>query len=267
MKATKVTALAVGCLATMILSNTTWAQITADIDKVVEQDLPTAEQIIADYVQATGGEENHLAIKSMVSNGELAIDIGGREVGGEVSIVQLAPNKVLIKTSIEGFGDQNQGFDGTVGWQLSDREGAQVLAGEPLQMLKLQADINQYMNLADHFSELKCTGEEEYNGEACYVVEASRGEDSKPLVAYFSKESKYLVGSKMSLELPQVVLQIENQISDYRDVGDVKMSFKTISKNQLYQQLITLEKIEINSELDESVFALPEEVQDLVDED
>ena len=267
MKAKQVTAFAVSCIATMIFSNATWAQITADVEKAAEQqDVPTAEQVIADYIEATGGEENHKAIKSIVSTGELLIDVQVQEITGEVSISQMAPNMALIKTTIDEVGEQSQGYNGKVGWVMSDMEGSQVLDGERLTMLQLQADINQYMNLGDYFSTVECTGEEEFNGEACYVVSASN-EGGSPIVSYFSKESKYLVGSKMSMETPQGELELISHISDYRDVGNVKMSHKSETKNQFFTQTVTIESIEINPEMDKSVFDLPAEIKELVDDE
>lgn len=266
MKANKVTALAVGCLATMILSNATWAQIVADVEPTQEKDLPTAEQVFAEYIRVTGGEENHRAMKSTVSSGSLTIDVNGTELDGEFAISQIAPNKVIIDTELESLGSQKKGFDGQVGWEITAREGAKILDGESLRLLKLQADMNQYLNMSDHFSEIKCVGEVNFNDEVCFAIEAANGEGSSPLTAFFSKESKLLVGSKMTLELPEASLQIVNEISDYRDVGNVKMSFKSVSTNQHYTQYITLEEIEINSEIDEAIFALPKEIQDLVDD-
>lgn len=265
MKANQVTVFAVSCIATMIFSNATWAQITADVEKATGQDLPTAEQVIAAYIDVTGGEEAHKAIKSIVSSGELLIDVQVQEITGQVSISQMAPNKAIIKTTIDEVGEQSQGYDGEIGWVVSDMEGSMVLEGERLTMLKLQADVNQYMNLTKHFSEVECTGEEEFNDEACYVISASN-EDGSPILSYFSKESKYLVGSKMSMETEQGELELVSHISDYRDVGDVKMSYKSETKNQFFTQTVTIDKIEINTELDEAVFDLPDEIKELVDD-
>lgn len=263
MKANQLTVFAVSCIATMIFSNATWAQITADVEKASEQELPTVDEVIAAYIEATGGEENHKAIKTIVSTGELSIDVQVQELTGVVSIKQMAPNKAIIKTTIDDVAEQSQGYDGETGWMISSVEGSQVLDGERLTVLKLQADINQYMNLTKHFSEVECTGEEEFNGEACYVISASN-EGGSPILSYFSKESKYLVGSKMSIETPQGELEMVSQISDYRDVGNVKMSHKSETKNQFFTQVVTIDKIEVNSELDEAIFELPDEIKELV---
>jgi hypothetical protein len=264
MKANKITIFA-GCMATMLLSNATWAQITADTDKASAQDLPTAEKVIADYLAATGGEENHKAIKSIVSSGSLTIIAQGQEIPGELSMKQMAPNMLTLETNVEQMGSQSQGYNGTVAWAVTP-QGPEILEGERMQMTQLQADLNQYMHMTDHFDNVECTGEEEFNDEACFVIKATNDDGSVPMTVYFSKESKLLVGSAFTMQIPEAELEIENMISDYRQVGDVKMSFKSTSRNQFFTQVFEMEEIEVNSELTKEAFALPEEVQDLIDQ-
>lgn len=264
MKTKKSKMLAMSCVAaTLVLSNATWAQVTAEVE--TKQDVPTAEQVIADYIKATGGEEAHRAVKSVVSEGELSIPEVGLE--GEVKIHQAAPNLMLMEISLPQIGEQKTGYNGKVGWSLSDMQGAEVIEGERLSQIKLQGLINQYLDMAEHFSDLECTGEEEFNDEACYVVVASNGEGSEPIVSFFSKKTKLLVGSKVRTVTPQGKMDVVSYVSDYKEVGGVKMSHKAVAKVAGMSQVVKMTKIAINEEIPESAFALPEEVQELVDDE
>src|SRR5881392_1947690 len=98
-----------------VLSATVYAQAPAkSAPPVAEATLPDARTIVDRHLKAVGGREVILAHKSMHATGTLSVPASG--MSGPVQIYGSAPNRVLVKASIEGIGEIVDGFDGTHAW-------------------------------------------------------------------------------------------------------------------------------------------------------
>lgn len=225
------------------------------------QDLPTAEKIVANFVKATGGAENHRAIKNIVSKGTISIPQFGIE--GSMTLTQAAPNKMLMEMSFDQVGDQATGYNGEVAWMNSAMQGPQVFDGEQKEQVVVQSYINQYLDLSELFDSVECTGVEEFNDETCYVVVAKK-EGMEPMTSFFSKTSKLLVGSRVVQVTPMGKMEATTVVSDYKKVGDVKMSHKAVVSLTGMTQEVTISSIEFNTDIPDDKFALPAEVAELV---
>jgi hypothetical protein len=72
--------------------------------------MPTAQEILAKYVQAIGGRANYEKIKSRMTKGTQEIPAAG--IKGTFEIYAAAPNKISNKSVIPGIGEFNDRFDG-----------------------------------------------------------------------------------------------------------------------------------------------------------
>ncbi len=247
------TSLVVACLAMPLIQ--AGAQDTAVQEKV---DYKT---VVSDYIKATGGEAAHRNIKSISAKGTIAIPAAGLE--GDVEMSQ-TEKKSYMKVTMAAIGEQLVGHDGETVWQLSQMTGPEILEGERREQILLQMALSPMMDIEKRYDTIECTGEEEFAGEPCYVVKMQKG-DSEPLYNYFSVESKFLVGNKMTTSDPMMgKMEIVSKQSDYKEVAGVLMSHSTTVELPTGVQMITeLTDIDINGKVDEKLFELPEDIQKL----
>ena len=87
-------------------------------------------------------------------------------------------------------------------------------------------------------------------------------------MTYFSVESKLIVGTKMTQVSDFGEMEIVSKIGDYKDVNGIKFAHSTIVElpQGLGQMISEMEEIKINEKVDTSVFELPDEIKDLIDE-
>ena len=229
----------------------------------IAQDVPDAKTVIADYIEATGGKMAHQGIESLIAKGSISIAEAGIE--GEMSITQ-TDGKGLMTMSMAGIGEQRMGFDGETAWTISEMTGPEIIEGEQRDQMIMQMNMSPMLNIEKMFDKVECTGVEEFNGEDCYVIEANK-EGQETVYHYFSVESKLHTGTLMTAVSQMGKMEIVSKLSDYRDVGGVKMPHKTAAELPQGMTLETnIESMEANSEIDDAIFELPEEIKELKDE-
>ncbi len=234
-------------------------QVTAE-EKKTQDDLPEASKVIDDYLEATGGETAHQKIDSIVAKGTIGIPEAGIE--GEVVMTQ-TDEKGLMVINLAGIGENRVGYDGETAWQIAEMTGPEIIEGEQKDQMIAQMKISPFMVMDQLYDTVKTTGKEEFNGEQCYVVEASKA-GQNPVLQYFSVESRLLTGMRLTAINQMGEMEIVSKISDYRDVSGVKMPFETIAElPQGMTMKTSLKSIEANTDIDDSVFDLPEEIKKL----
>ena len=237
-----------------------------------QEDLPAAKEVLDDYIQAKGGAENHRQIQTIVSRGTIAIPQSNMR--GTLEIYQMAPSKMFMEMNFEGQGKSVSVFNGKHGWVKQTNVGQDgqleeptytMLSGERLAQFKVQSNLNLYMEVLEIFDSVTCTGVEEFNGEACYELVAE-SPNIPTIKAYFSKESKLLVGSQNPRAQENGQQEVEQQqvvsrLSRYRAVGEIKMSHKAVSVFDGLTQIIVMKEIQLDAEIPADIFDLPTELE------
>ena len=153
---------------------------------------PTVDQLLDHYVQAIGGHDAWMKLKSRVSKGSIEIP-AMNNLTGTVEIHEKAPNRMLAVINLGGAVFE-QGFDGTVAWSDDPQNGTRVLSGGELDDARREANFYHPLELRKNYSKMTVTGIEKINGHDTYVVEAIR-EQSAPDKIYFDTQTWLLVRS------------------------------------------------------------------------
>lgn len=103
------------------------------------ESLPTADHILAAYVDALGGKAAIEKITSRLTKGTFEIPAMG--AAGDFENYAKTPNKTILTFTLPGFGIFQQGFDGTVAWAQDPTSGLRELTGVELAAVKLDADF------------------------------------------------------------------------------------------------------------------------------
>lgn len=240
------------CAVAMAASgSTTFAQATAT--------LPSAEEVISKYVEATGGADVLKKLSSRKITGKMMIKEAG--IGGSIVTMSTKDGKSYTEVDIQGIGKELQGSDGETYWAVSNLTGTRILEGAERDQLVKENDFLSDLHPEKYYKSLKVVGTEKVDGDECYKVEKTK-KDGDVQTDFYSVKSGLLVKSIMPVTTPVGKLEIVTMISDYRDVDGMKVSFKSEQKlpNNMTQS-ITLESVEVNKDLDGEKFALPEAIQ------
>ncbi len=238
-----------------------WGQETAVQEPpVAQEEAIDFKTVIADFIEVTGGEVAHKAIKSVQAKGKMSMPAFGLE--GDTNMTQ-KEGKGLMVMNLAGVGEIRMGFDGETAWQITEMTGPEIMDGEQKAQFVMQMDASPMLNLEKSFDKVTCTGVEDFNGDSCHVIVCEK-EGNYPVTHYFSVKSKLHVGTTMTAVSPQGEFESTSRISDYRDVNGVKMPFKTEADlpNSMVM-LNELESIESNADIADSLFDLPEEIKAL----
>lgn len=225
--------------------------------------LPLPSTLIANHIEAMGGEENIRAHTSQTMEGTLLIKAMGIE--GDLHIIASAPNKLKNTINLGQYGVSRSGYNGTVAWSMDPMSGNRILEGEALQ---------QMLDRADYYGNDLDLGKDAVKQQTIETVSFGESEHFKVLLVdangeesylYFSEETGLL--SRMDrMELGMMgKVPTEIRLTNYVESDGVKTA-RTITSTQNGSATI----IEIDSlsydPLPENAFELPAEIQAMVSE-
>jgi hypothetical protein len=235
------------------------AALTVAAAPAQAQTLPTAEQVVARYVAAIGGEQAIAAQQFRRAQIEMSMPAAGMTMTAEM--MQARPNKAVMNIEIAGLGSMRQGYDGQVAWSINPMQGPKILEGKELADMLRQYDFDANLRFSHMFRTMETVGRAEMNGESCVNVRMVT-ETGDEVINCFADDDGLLVGAviKSSTEAGQMESTVT--FHDYRDFGGLKMPTRT-SMSMMGQQMEMTVKSMSTDPIDASVFALPAEVKAL----
>ena len=225
-----------------------------------QEKLPTAEEVIAKYVEVTGGLEKYKSIKSMHQSGTMSIPVAGIE--GTIDLKTIAPNKLAVSVELAGAGNEMSGSNGETVWSSSTMTGDRILTGKEAEQTLLEADLRRIYDPASVYKLMEVIGIEEVDGDKCYKLKVTRKSGEEQL-EYYSIDTGLQTQSKITAQSPMGPVKIEVGVSDYQDVGGLKFPHK-MTQTFVDQGMVievVMDKIELNPEFPADTFDLPENIQ------
>ncbi len=239
--------------------------------------VPSAAQIVERYVEALGGEA---ALRKVTSR----VDVGSIQMVGitaDFKSITAAPDRRVIVVSSKSLGEQVQGFDGTVAWDVTSA-GARVLSGPELAYRALTCDFYRPLNLATRFN-LRVMGIEDRDGKPCHKVgatpiadapkpgaaevpgAASTPEPEKPkeTTLFFDTETGLLVGQIVMRPTANGDMGVDTTYAEFKKFGDILVPTKATSKVGSSVQSVTVTGVEFNT-VPANSFEIPPTVRALL---
>ena len=221
------------------------------------QDL-TLDQILAKHYEAIGGLDNWKALQSMRATGHITL-MPGTDAPFTVEVKR--PHKVRMQFTFQGMTGV-QGYDGTTAWMIMPFMGKPDPEEMPAEMSKdviEQGDIDgALVNYKEDGDQVELVGMTETEGTKVYQLKVTHKNGD---VEQYYLDAEYFVPIKVegSREVQGSVVDYETILSDYKDVGGLMMphSIDARPKGATQGQTITLDTIEINVPLADSLFVMP----------
>jgi hypothetical protein len=227
--------------------------------------LPSADDILAKYVAALGGEQAIRKITSRVVTGTLDIPTGpggGVPMPAAIERDLKAPNLIVNVYRAPTYGISD-GFDGTTAWSQDQR--GRVSDADKLEQAraKRNADFYEPLNMKDEYTQMQVRGIERVNDRDAYVV-VGRVQGDTPDRLYFDTQTGLLLRKSNVLPTPVGNITLQVNYADYRDTGSgVKFPYLITYDPANTDTVLTavsaihVTKVQDNARLENAKFAEP----------
>jgi len=217
----------------------------------------TVDDIIAKNIQARGGLDKLRAIKTLRMTARLS--------QGSFRALYVQDNKrdgkVREETIIQGMA-QVQAYDGQTSWQINPFEGRkdpELMSQDDTKTLLIDADLEGPLvdyKQKGHKAEL--VGHDPVEGTDCYKIKITL--KNGDVQYYFIDADSYMVLKIENQSNIRGAVQFnETLLGDYEQVDGVYFPFSIESTETGSEQRVrfTVEKLEANVSLDDTLFSLP----------
>ncbi|MGW8370577.1 MAG: hypothetical protein ACWGPN_18090 [Gammaproteobacteria bacterium] len=223
-------------------------------------DLPAAESILDRYIEATGGVEAYEAIESSISKGTMEIIAAG--LTGQLE-VYARPAMTYTKVELPGVGAIESGVRDGIAWENSALTGPRILMGAEAAYTVMNASPNAPIHWREIYSELETEGTEDVRGEPAYRVLLTTV-DGLLLTSFYSVDSGLLLRTQLTLQTQLGPIPVELNFDEYMEHGGVLAPAKTLANQAGTQIVLSIVSAEVNAEIPDERFALPEPIQALL---
>lgn len=222
----------------------------------------SVEEVLAKHYEAIGGLETWQSVESMRLDGKMVISAMGIE--GPFTMVAKRPGKARMEFTIQGM-TGIQATDGETAWMIMPFMGsteAERMPEEQAEVFRREADIDgPLVGWKESGHEVELVGREEVEGTQAFRVKLTYSDGS---VRHYYLDAEYYLPVRIedSREIQGSTVTVEQSLGDYRDVGGLVMAH-TIEVTSPGQpgssQVLTVDEVELNVEVDDASFTMPEE--------
>ncbi len=225
--------------------------------------LPAAKTVIAKMITAVGGREAMEKVTSRVATGEL--EVMGAAMKATFERWNAGTGKLRETMNMDPIGSFEQGILGEVTWALDPMQGARILEGVEESMSQRGSHLSPLLHVETDYKSLKTIGRETIGDKPHLKLEMISHDDQSEI--WFVDESSSLrFRTESVIEAPMMgKIKVVFEESDYRAVDGVLIAHRTFIDQGISKVTIRTSSIEQNVEIDSARFALPLEVQKLID--
>jgi outer membrane lipoprotein-sorting protein len=220
----------------------------------------TVDQIVDKHTQALGGADKLKAIQSVTLSGKAVV--AGGQIEAPIVMKIKRPASMRMEMTVQGK-SFIQAFDGTTSWTLNPFMGSpdpQKSNDEDTQQAKDDSDFIEG-SLVDYKAKgntVELIGKEDVEGTSTYKLKITKKGGS---VEYQYLDAQTFLPLRSSGKRKQAgqEMEFESTPSNYKPVNGVMMPYSLSQKvNGNPMMDLTVEKIEVNAPIDDSVFQMPE---------
>jgi outer membrane lipoprotein-sorting protein len=218
----------------------------------------TVDEIIEKNLQARGGKDKIMAVKTARATGHMTL---GQGMDAPFVITWKKPAMVRMEFTVQGMTGV-QAYDGTSGWSLMPFMGkpeAEKMSEEDTSHIKEQADWEgPLVDWKAKGHQVELVGKETVEGTEVYKLKVTRknGEvtyemlDAGAYLEIKEEGKRNIRGQEM---------EFETTLGDYKDVSGLMLahSLESKAKGMPQSQQLTFDKFEINIDVPDDHFRMP----------
>jgi len=217
----------------------------------------SAEEILDKAAKAVLGDKKAEDLQSMIVVGKMTMPQG---MSGQFIMKQKAGGKVVNTVEIPDAGLKiEQGCDGTDCYEINPMLGPRMLeGGEKMKMLD-DANFSKNFDWRSYYTAYELMGEETINERNTYKLKLTN-QQGLEVFNYYDTESYILVRTDMTLESPLGTFETKTTLTNYASHDGFLLPSKMIAEMMSHQVVMTIDDYQINPEIEDSVFAIPEQL-------
>ena len=224
--------------------------------------LPEAKSVLKKFADVTGGADKYRAIKSVKMTGKLSSPAQGME--GTIEMNMMVPGKMRVKVEVPDVFTEENGSDGETAWSTNTMMGPRILEGKEKAQLVEEAGFEKVYNPEKFYKAMEVVGMEELDGEKCYKVKLTK-QSGLEATEFYSMKTGMQMRTESVVPSQMGEMKMAVNYSDMKEVGGIMFPHKIVREISGMSIVVEFDKIEVNSDVEASVFALPEAVKELVD--
>lgn len=221
----------------------------------------TAEEIIANYIENTGGKENWEKLKGIEMIGVMKMQ--GMEIPFEA--LNTKDGKQLVTIELQGSRMVWSAFDGETSWQRNQMTmDAEKSDSETTENMKKQAKDfpDPFLNYKEKGYTVELVGKETIDGTETFKIKLTKdpimvdGQSIPNITHYYFDTENFvpIISESQVNEGPMKGQTVKSSMSDYQEVEGVYFPFTVGSQFQT----MNFKEIKVNPEVDETKFTFPE---------
>lgn len=214
--------------------------------------VPTADDILAKYVQAIGGSDAAGKVTSRTAKGTFT---GPDDKSAPLELYAKAPGKLLLVIHSANGHLNQMAYDDGKSWGGDDQHVHPLPAGQVV-VMESQAKLAFAADLRQSLGHLRVGRPEKVGEQEAYVVYATR-EGQPPIKLYFNQQSGLL--ARVETFTPTSLGMDPNVVdySDYQESDGVKVPRRWSIGAPQIRMTIQLDQVQQNAAVDDSKFAPP----------
>ncbi len=224
--------------------------------------IQTADEVIEKHLAAMGGRAALTKLTTRKATGTVTITTPGGNITGPIEISSKSPNKTLafMKLDLSPLGVTEtmvlqQKFDGTNAWMLNSLQGDTQITGNQLENMRNATFPTPLLNYKAADSKVELLPKATVAGKE-YLALRLTPKSGSAVTMYFDPATYLLMRTSAKVNTPEMgELDNSSEVSDYRDVGGIKVPFVVINANQAQSVTIKLDKVEHNVAIDDAIFS------------
>ena len=218
----------------------------------------TAEELVSKNIQAKGGIDKIKAVNTVAMNGKIYV----QGITDEISQEQKRPNMLRQNFTVQGM-TQVQAYDGTTAWQIqpfNGRKDPELMGEDEARGLIEQADIDgPLVDYASKGNKVEYLGHDTVDGDDAYKLKVTL--KNGDIIYYYLDPDTYLeVKTEKQEFIRGNVRETEQELGSYKQVAGVYYPYSLeggTKGNPGDHVRITMDKIEVNVPIDDSLFKMP----------
>jgi hypothetical protein len=230
-----------------------------DSDSNTAKSLPTAQQVMDRYVTALGGRDSIFEHKSMTVRGTFEVSEKGPRLDRSA---YYKSGKMLYEVTLPNGSRYQEGYDGTVAWQLHPQSGAALSEGKEVKSKQRDADMYYPAHVLDYFRSMEVVGVTDFEGHTCYHL---KGTNQWGIVneQFYDTSTGLLTGYRFNSAWRGGVGEEIEVFSDYKAFDGWLMPTRDAHKSADGLQVQTTSTVTFD-DVSDSVFALPGAIKALL---
>jgi len=216
----------------------------------------TADELINKNIQAHGGLDKMKAMKSIKMTGKINL---GQGMEAPFVYEKKRPDKIRIEFLIQGM-NNIQAFDGTTAWAqapISGSKDPQKMNAEDTQDMIEQADFDgPLVDYKAKGNSVEYIGKEDVEGTSAHKIKVTL-KNGQVRYLFVDPDSGLELKSTAVIKREGVEASVDTFFGDYKEVNGLIFPFSVEQKVKDHSTQFMVEKVEVDANLDDSLFQMP----------